>query len=106
MSCRIVARPFYVNDGRNSGWDLALRVWRHIGFLSINRPNHIQERYLNRPFERYVVPPADKKETTRPSNCPECGSRAVGTLAKVITADTYWRCAGCGAVWNEKRRQP
>ncbi|HTI43071.1 MAG TPA: hypothetical protein VL693_14695 [Vicinamibacterales bacterium] len=42
----------------------------------------------------------------RPSACPECGSRALGTLAKVITADTFWRCAACGTVFNRKRRQP
>lgn len=38
----------------------------------------------------------------RPPHCPECGSRAIGTLAKIITPDTYWRCAACGIVWNQK----
>jgi ribosomal protein L37AE/L43A len=40
---------------------------------------------------------------TRPDKCPECGSKAVGTLAKEITAATYWRCQSCGNVWNQAR---
>jgi hypothetical protein len=36
----------------------------------------------------------------RPDACPFCRSKAVGTLAKVITANTYWRCQACGEVWN------
>ena len=38
----------------------------------------------------------------RPDKCPECGSKAVGTLAKEITDATYWRCQQCGNVWNHK----
>jgi len=41
----------------------------------------------------------------RPVKCPDCGSRAIDTLAKVITADTYWRCVTCGLVWNRKQRR-
>jgi hypothetical protein len=32
----------------------------------------------------------------KPATCPFCGSRGVGTLAKVITESTCWRCQGCG----------
>ena len=39
----------------------------------------------------------------KPESCPSCGSKAVGTLAKVITTDTYWRCQGCGEIWNPAR---
>ena len=39
----------------------------------------------------------------RPDKCPACGSKAVGTLAKEITAATYWRCQQCGNVWNPAR---
>jgi ribosomal protein L37AE/L43A len=39
-------------------------------------------------------------EGARPANCPFCGSRAVGTLAKVITSTTHWRCQGCGEGWE------
>jgi len=42
---------------------------------------------------------------TRPTICPDCGSRAIDTLAKAITADTYWRCVACGMVWNQKQRR-
>jgi len=52
------------------------------------------------PLER----PAEREEPSfKPESCPSCGSRAVGTLAKVITADTYWRCQGCGEIWNPAR---
>ena len=36
----------------------------------------------------------------RPAACPFCGSKGIGTLAKVITDRTYWRCQACGEVWN------
>jgi transposase-like protein len=39
----------------------------------------------------------------RPEVCPFCQSKAVGTLAKVITASTYWRCQSCGEMWNPQR---
>jgi uncharacterized Zn finger protein len=39
----------------------------------------------------------------KPAHCPECGSKKFGTLAAVITQDTYWRCHQCGTVWNEIR---
>ena len=41
--------------------------------------------------------------TTRPDACPFCQSKAVGTLAKVITPSTYWRCQACGEIWNPAR---
>jgi len=41
----------------------------------------------------------------RPQACPACQSKAVGTLAKSITAATYWRCQACGEVWNVGRRR-
>ena len=41
----------------------------------------------------------------RPARCPDCGARALDTLAKIITADTYWRCVTCGLVWNRKQRR-
>ena len=42
-----------------------------------------------------------EKPAHRPDACPFCHSKAIGTLAKVITARTYWRCQACGEVWNE-----
>jgi hypothetical protein len=39
----------------------------------------------------------------RPDACPFCQSRAVGTLAKVITPSTYFRCQACGEIWNPAR---
>jgi ribosomal protein L37AE/L43A len=38
-----------------------------------------------------------------PAACPFCQSKAVGTLDKVITASTYWRCQSCGELWNPQR---
>jgi ribosomal protein L37AE/L43A len=39
-------------------------------------------------------------QAARPEACPFCGSRAVDTLAKVITSATHWRCQGCGEGWT------
>lgn len=41
-------------------------------------------------------------QAARPEACPFCGSRAVGTLAKVITSATHWRCQGCGEGWTAR----
>jgi uncharacterized Zn finger protein len=45
----------------------------------------------------------DDGGAVKPAHCPECGSKKFGTLAAVITQDTYWRCHQCGTVWNESR---
>jgi len=51
--------------------------------------------------------PSEPDEPARkPEACPFCQSRAVGTLAKVITSETYWRCQACGEVWNPARLGP
>ncbi len=42
------------------------------------------------------APVAPAAASGRPENCPFCRSRAVGTLAKVITDATCWRCQACG----------
>ena len=46
-----------------------------------------------------------EKAVQRPEACPFCQSKAVGTLAKVITASTYWRCQACGEMWNPERHE-
>ena len=51
---------------------------------------------MSRPFDREVP-------IRRPDSCPFCHSKAVGTIAKEITAATYWRCQACGEVWNVGR---
>jgi hypothetical protein len=38
----------------------------------------------------------------RPDACPFCRSKAIGTLAKVITTRTYWRYEACGEIWNAR----
>lgn len=39
-----------------------------------------------------------------PDKCPSCGSSSIVTTGKAPTADSYWRCNGCGEVWNAGRR--
>ncbi|MGE5834329.1 MAG: hypothetical protein ACM4AI_07615 [Acidobacteriota bacterium] len=48
---------------------------------------------------------ADAKVTSVPSECPACGSSDVKTSSKVVTDSCYWRCDGCGEVWNVGRRR-
>ena len=40
-----------------------------------------------------------------PAYCPKCRSREVTTTSKVVSAESYWRCGGCGEVWNAGRRR-
>jgi len=48
--------------------------------------------------------PAPAGESVQPPEaCPFCASKAVGTLAKVIDASTYFRCQACGEMWNPQR---
>lgn len=38
-----------------------------------------------------------------PKKCPECGATDLTTASKVANAESYWRCNGCGEVWNVGR---
>jgi transposase-like protein len=40
-----------------------------------------------------------------PVNCPACQSRSISTTAKKPDENSYWRCSGCGEVWNAGRRK-
>ena len=44
--------------------------------------------------------PDSEQAGDRPDRCPFCRSKAIGTVAKVITTTSYWRCQACGEVWN------
>lgn len=35
--------------------------------------------------------------------CPFCRSDQVTTTSKSVTDTTYWRCQGCGEIWNQAR---
>jgi ribosomal protein L37AE/L43A len=37
---------------------------------------------------------------TRPAMCPFCKSTIIGTLAKVITVTSFWRCRECEKTWT------
>jgi transposase-like protein len=45
----------------------------------------------------------DAPTTVAPSRCPFCGSSAISTAAKRVDASAYWRCGGCGEMWNVGR---
>jgi hypothetical protein len=40
------------------------------------------------------------RRATRPTMCPFCKGRIIGTLAKVITVTTFWRCRECDRTWT------
>jgi transposase-like protein len=58
-------------------------------------------------FERLRQPPGPPQDDSalKPAACPECRSKKFGTLAAIVTRDTYWRCHECGNVWNEIRHR-
>jgi len=39
-----------------------------------------------------------------PTDCPACQSIAITTTARHPDENSYWRCSGCGEVWNASRR--
>jgi transposase-like protein len=46
---------------------------------------------------------AQAEQDHTPGNCPSCGSRDLMTTSKVATSSSYWRCGGCGEIWNIER---
>ena len=36
----------------------------------------------------------------RPTTCPFCKGKIIDTLAKVVTATTFWRCLECDKTWT------
>lgn len=39
-----------------------------------------------------------------PTVCPACHSAAIATTARKPDENAYWRCSGCGEIWNAARR--
>jgi len=52
-------------------------------------------------------PPAATNREAVPEKplCPFCRSAQVSTSSKSVTERTYWRCSGCGEIWNQTRLQ-
>ena len=46
------------------------------------------------------------KNVAAPTYCPFCRSKDLRTASKVIDESTYWRCLGCGEIWNPGRLRP
>ena len=44
--------------------------------------------------------PQAPETTMRPEACPECHSKIIETLAKVLNANSLWRCRSCEATWT------
>jgi ribosomal protein L37AE/L43A len=42
----------------------------------------------------------------RPTMCPFCKGTRFDTLAKVITAMTFWRCRDCEGTWTIASQPP
>jgi len=76
-----------------------------ICYLSCERCGHQWKSPRTRDADRRTgIPPVSSEPMSRPTACPSCGSKAVGTLAKTITPDTAWRCQACGDVWKVAKR--
>ena len=48
--------------------------------------------------------PAPTDAVALPTRCPSCRSLAISTTARSPDEHAYWRCGGCGEVWNASRR--
>jgi transposase-like protein len=40
-----------------------------------------------------------------PTSCPFCRSHQISTTSKNPDTASYWRCGGCGEIWNVERLQ-
>jgi predicted Zn finger-like uncharacterized protein len=47
--------------------------------------------------------PSTSSAHVAPATCPTCQSSHITTKGKSPAADTYWRCAKCGEIWNAER---
>jgi ribosomal protein L37AE/L43A len=47
-----------------------------------------------------MTDPRFDRPVARPTTCPFCKGKVVDTLAKVITATTFWRCRKCDGTWT------
>ncbi len=54
-------------------------------------------------FGRPAFPSSTVQATPTVTNCPFCKSTQVTTATKNVSASTYWRCTGCGEIWNPSR---
>ena len=43
-------------------------------------------------------------DSNAPPSCPACHSASVISTSKSPSANSYWRCNGCGEIWNVSRR--
>ena len=48
--------------------------------------------------------PRSAIDVTPPTACPACQSSKISTTARNPDKNTYWRCGGCGEIWNASRR--
>jgi len=46
-----------------------------------------------------------ERAIARPTACPSCNGAIIDTLAKTITASTFWRCLSCNHTWTIASQQ-
>jgi len=55
-------------------------------------------------FEKTAADRSSTMASALPTFCPACRSPSIWTIARHPDENTYWRCRGCGEVWNASRR--
>lgn len=60
---------------------------------------------VSRLRDRNTTDQTTPEEAVAPARCPVCRSTEVTTTSKVASVDAYWRCGGCGEVWNVARHR-
>src|SRR5258708_13455638 len=70
----------------------------HASFAERWRRSQDEVSRLRAENMREAAPAPD--DGAAPARCPVCRSQDLKTTSKVLNADTYWRCGGCGEVWN------
>ena len=66
--------------------------------------NQLQNR-LNGILRGSSAPSAAAGSAAAPTVCPACRSHSISTTVRHPDEHTYWRCDGCGEIWNVSRRE-
>jgi hypothetical protein len=69
-------------------------IERHMRWRPVNSP-HFGRGDAQRPHSSAAA--------TTPTACPACQSSSITTTARNPNENTYWRCIGCGEIWNVSR---
>lgn len=55
-------------------------------------------------WEKSAAPGSTATTPTAVIECPFCRSHNIATTGDTASSSSYWRCHGCGEIWNPVRQ--